>query len=101
MDPYRSSDSSENTMALVALGLAMVSWVFGWLFLSIPAVIIAKMELGKIERGELDPQHRTLCQIAFWMGVVNIVTSILAVVSICCIYSGLIGMLAGGAALSG
>jgi hypothetical protein len=61
---------------------------------AIPAAIIGKMELGKIERGESSPAGKTFAQIGFWAGAI---LSVLSVIGIC-LYIAFIVLLVGASA---
>jgi len=61
-------------MAIAALVLGIVSWMAGTTLLtSIPGVIVARMELKKIERGESSGEGKILAQIGFWASLANII----------------------------
>ncbi len=66
--------------AIAALVMAIVSWVFCGFIASIPAVFIAKSELGAIERGESSPAGKGMAQAAFWIALVNVVCTCLGVI---------------------
>jgi hypothetical protein len=59
-------------LAVASLVMACLSFVCGSLFLSVPAAIMAKVELGKIARGESSPAGETLSKAAFWVAIANI-----------------------------
>jgi hypothetical protein len=56
-------------MAIASLVLAIVSFMMCGPLTSIPGLIIGKMELGKIERGESPEAGKLLAQIGFWANV--------------------------------
>lgn len=61
-------------MAIAAIVLGAMSWLAGTTLLtSIPGVIVARMELKKIERGESSAGGKTLAQIGFWASLANII----------------------------
>jgi ABC-type sugar transport system permease subunit len=62
---------SPSSQAIAALVLGIVSWVGCACFTGIPAIIVARNELGAIERGESPPAGKGLAQAGFWLGVVN------------------------------
>jgi hypothetical protein len=82
-------------MAIAALIMGVGAWVFGGLFLATPAVIVAKMELNRIERGESPEAGRTFATIGWWAGLANLVFSLLAIFAVCVIYAVMIGLMAG------
>jgi hypothetical protein len=67
-------------MAIASLVLAIVSFLMCGIFTSIPGLIIGKMELGKIERGESPESGKILAQIGFWA---NVGISVLWLLIIC------------------
>lgn len=62
---------SPSSQAITALVLGIASWVGCACLTGIPAIIVARNELGAIERGESSPAGKGLAQAAFWLGVVN------------------------------
>ena len=80
--------------AVAALVLAIVSWVFCGFLTSIPAIFIAKSELGAIERGESSPAGKGMAQAAFWIALINTICTCLGTI----LYAVLIAVgIAGGA----
>jgi hypothetical protein len=78
-------------MAVIALVCGIVSW-FMPCAPAIPGIIIGKMELNKIERGESPVEGKTFAQIGFWLSAVHLG---LAVVGIClyiCFFVFVIGL---------
>jgi hypothetical protein len=67
-------------MAIASLVLAVVSFMMCGLLTSIPGLIIGKMELGKIERGESPEAGKLLAQIGFWG---NVGVSVLWILIMC------------------
>lgn len=64
---------SASSQAITALVLAIVSWFGCGCLTGIPAIIVARSELGAIERGESSPAGKGLAQAAFWIGICNTV----------------------------
>jgi hypothetical protein len=83
---------SASGMAIAALVMAIGSWVACGIFLSVPAMIVAKMEMGKIDRGESAPAGAGMAKAAFWVGAANVGLT----VALVCIY-GIIMVFAVGA----
>jgi hypothetical protein len=81
-------------MAITALILGIVGWVFCGPFTSIPGAIVAKMELGKIARGESPEAGKGLATAGFWISIINVVIYLLLCGVYCIIM--VIGMAAGG-----
>jgi hypothetical protein len=78
---YYSIDPSrkESNAAVWALVLGILSWVTCGIFTAIPAWIIGQNELSAIKRGESSPAGKTTAQIGMWLGISNIILSILAI----------------------
>lgn len=64
---------------------------------SIPGIILAKMEMDAIGRGEAAAKNLGLAKAAFW---VSIIATALTVIGLCA-YIGLVGSLAGLGGLAG
>lgn len=63
-----------------ALGLAIGSWLVCGVFLSAPALFMARAEISAIDRGESSPAGRSLAQGAFWCALANVALTVLALV---------------------
>lgn len=78
-------------MAVVALCLGIASWFFGSIFCAIPGVIVAKMELAKIERGESPVAGKSLAQIGFWASAVHLALALVSIIGLCCVWGIILG----------
>ncbi len=58
---------------MLALVLAIASWVACGCVTSLPAVFIARSELDAIDRGASPPGGKSMAQAAFWISVINLV----------------------------
>lgn len=87
-------------MAVFALICGIGSWVVLPFVAAIAGVIVGKMELGKIERGEAPEAGRTFAQIGYWASIANIILSVLALLGTCCFF-GLMFMGIAGASAAG
>jgi hypothetical protein len=83
-------------MAITSLVLAIVSLMMCGPFTAIPGMIVGKLELGKIERGESPEAGKLLAQIGFWA---NLGLSVLYVVGFC-LYVVFIFVIVGASASS-
>jgi hypothetical protein len=72
------SGGSASTNAIIALVCGILSYIFCPFILGIVAWIMGKGELGKIERGESSEAGRTFAKIGMWLGIVNVILTILA-----------------------
>ncbi|MBN1632537.1 MAG: DUF4190 domain-containing protein [Ignavibacteria bacterium] len=78
---YYHIDTSrkESNASVWALVLGILSWVTCGIFTAIPAWIIGQNELAAIKRGESSAEGKTMAQIGMWLGISNIILSILAI----------------------
>jgi membrane-anchored glycerophosphoryl diester phosphodiesterase (GDPDase) len=66
-----------STNAIVALVLGIVSWLGLSLLAAIPAWIIGRNELQAIDSGSSNASSRTMASIGMWLGIINVVASVL------------------------
>lgn len=72
-----NTGGSASTNAIIALVAGILSYVMCPFILGIVAWIMGKGELGKIDRGESSEAGRTLAKIGMWLGIINVILSIL------------------------
>lgn len=77
---YPNSQNRESNAAVWALVLGILSWVTCGIFTAIPAWIIGQNELSAIKRGESSPAGKTTAQIGMWLGISNIMLTILVII---------------------
>ena len=80
--PAQSNDPSGLAWAALICGAG--SWVMLPFVAAVAGVIIGKIELGKIERGESSPAGKTVAQIGYYASIANIVVTLLATIGTCC-----------------
>ena len=68
---------SASTNAIIALIAGILSYIFCPFILGIAAWIMGKGELGKIDRGESAEAGRSMAKIGMWLGIVNVILSVL------------------------
>jgi hypothetical protein len=68
---------SAGTNAIIALVAGILSYIFCPFILGIVAWIMGKGELSKIDRGESSEAGRTMAKIGMWLGIVNVILSVL------------------------
>jgi hypothetical protein len=78
-------------MATAALILGLISWVVGGIFVAIPGVIIGKMELNKIARGESPEAGKSYAQIGYWASLANIIFFVVIMCGVCALYAAFFG----------
>lgn len=75
--PFVANTPGKN--AYWAFGLAIASFIACGCVTAIPAFIMARAELEAIKRGESAPSGKSLAQIAYFIGLFNIVVSALLI----------------------
>ena len=86
--PVPPSSSSPNTgggassNAIFALVLGILSYIICGLFAAIPAWVIGKKELNEINAGRSPEAGKTLATIGMWLGIINVILSIIAIVAV-------------------
>jgi hypothetical protein len=68
---------SAGTNAIIALVAGILSYIFCPFILGIVAWIMGKGELSKIDRGESSEAGRSMAKIGMWLGIVNVILSVL------------------------
>ncbi|MCC6865175.1 MAG: DUF4190 domain-containing protein [Ignavibacteria bacterium] len=66
-----------STNAVIALVAGIAAYIFCWFIGGIVAWIMGKGELSKIDRGESPEAGRTFAKIGMWLGIINVVLSVL------------------------
>jgi hypothetical protein len=75
------SSGSSSSRAIWALILGIAAWVLGCSILTgIPAWILGKKEINDIEAGLAPPTGKTMAQIGMWLGIINVVLSVLVLI---------------------
>lgn len=81
---------------VLVLVLGILSLVGCGFFTGIPAWIMGKGDLVKIDAGQMDPSGRTLTQVGMILGIVGVVLTVIG-----CVGYGIFFVLFAGAAVSG
>jgi hypothetical protein len=76
----QQSSGSASSSAIWALVLGIASWVACGIFSAVPAWIIGKKEIAAIEQGRSDPAGKTMAQIGMWLGIIQVILGILALI---------------------
>lgn len=71
---------SASTNAIIALVAGIASFVICWGIAGIVAWIMGKGELNKIDRGESPEAGRSMAKIGMWLGIINVLLSILGII---------------------
>lgn len=69
---------SASTNAIIALVAGILSWIACGIIAGIVAWVMGKGELAKIDRGESPQAGRTFAKIGMWLGIVNVIFSVIA-----------------------
>jgi hypothetical protein len=75
---YTPQDKASSA-AIWALILGIASWFICGIISSIPAWIIGKKEMNAIDAGRSSQAGRSMAQVGMWLGIVNVILHIIAV----------------------
>ncbi|MBK8983311.1 MAG: DUF4190 domain-containing protein [Ignavibacteria bacterium] len=78
--PNTGGGASSN--AIFALVLGILSYLLCGLFAAIPAWVLGKKELNEINAGRSPEAGKTLATIGMWLGIINVILSVIAIISI-------------------
>ncbi|MBK8550948.1 MAG: hypothetical protein IPL53_07770 [Ignavibacteria bacterium] len=79
---------------MIALVLGILSYIACGLFAAIPAWIIGKKEINEINAGRSPEAGLTLAKIGMWLGIVNVILSILGIIVVSILFAlGMLGSL--------
>lgn len=95
-----AGNQGASNMAVLALVCGIGAWFVLPFIAAIAAIIIGKMEVGKIDRGESSPGGRTFAQIGMWLGLAQIILTVVGGCVTVAIFVFFFGGLASLAALS-
>jgi hypothetical protein len=73
-------DGSASTNAIIALVAGIVGWLGCYGIAGVVAWIMGRGEIKKIDRGEAPEAGRTFAKIGMWLGIANVIVSILAII---------------------
>ena len=73
-----SESASPNSIITLVLGI--LSWVACGILTAIPAWIMGKSEINKINAGHSPQAGKTMATIGMWLGIVNIILWILVII---------------------
>ncbi|HEY3252127.1 MAG TPA: DUF4190 domain-containing protein [Ignavibacteria bacterium] len=72
------SSGSASTNAIIVLVMGILSYVLCGVIGGIIAWIMGKGELNKIDRGESPEAGRTMAKIGMWLGIINVILTVIA-----------------------
>ncbi|MEP7145510.1 MAG: DUF4190 domain-containing protein [bacterium] len=68
--------------AIIALVLGILSFISCGILAAIPALIMGRRELNEINSGRSSQAGKTFAKIGMWLGIINIILSVLAIIFI-------------------
>ncbi|MFC2093762.1 DUF4190 domain-containing protein [Bacteroidota bacterium] len=74
------ASESASTNSIIALVLGILSWVACGILTAIPAWIMGKGEINKINAGHSPQAGKTMATIGMWLGIVNVILWILVII---------------------
>ncbi|MEO8210392.1 MAG: DUF4190 domain-containing protein [bacterium] len=75
--PYNQGSGGASSNAIIALVLGILSYIMCPVILGIGAWIMGKKELAEIDAGRSSEAGRMLAKIGMWLGIVNVILSII------------------------
>ena len=75
---YNQQSSGKASSGAIWALVLIASWVACGFFAAVPAWIVGKKEISAIEQGRSDPSGKTMAQIGMWLGIIQVILSILA-----------------------
>lgn len=75
--PTTPASKGENTKAIIALVLGILSLICCGFFTGIPAIFVGRSELKAIDQGLSPEGNRTLAKVGFILGIVGTILSLL------------------------
>lgn len=76
----QNNQGGASSNAIIALVCGILSYIFCPIILGIVAWIMGKKELDAIDRGQSSEGGRALAKIGMWLGIVNIILSVLGII---------------------
>jgi hypothetical protein len=78
--PQMGSQGGASSNSIIALVCGILSYIFCPVVLGIVAWVMGKKELAAIDRGESPEAGRTLAKIGMWLGIVNVILSVIGII---------------------
>lgn len=78
--PQMGSQGGASSNSIIALVSGILSYIFCPVVLGIVAWIMGKKELAAIDRGESPEAGRSLAKIGMWLGIVNVILSVIGII---------------------
>ncbi|MEO8663991.1 MAG: DUF4190 domain-containing protein [Ignavibacteria bacterium] len=75
-----NTGGSASSNAIIALVLGILSFISCGIIAAIPAWIMGKKEINEINAGRSSQAGLTFAKIGMWLGIINIILSILAII---------------------
>ncbi len=74
------STESASSNSIIALVLGILAWVACGFLTAIPAWIMGKSEINKINAGQSSQAGKTMATIGMWLGIINVILWILVII---------------------
>lgn len=78
VSPNTGTGGGAGSNAVIALVLGILSFIGCVIIAAIPAWILGKKELNEINAGRSSEAGRTMAKVGMWLGIINIVLSVIA-----------------------
>jgi Domain of unknown function (DUF4190)/zinc-ribbon domain len=75
--PMHPQETSASGRAVISMILSLISPFTCWLFLSVPGLILGKMEMNAIREGQAPKAGETFAKIGFYVGLVVTLLSLI------------------------
>ena len=80
--PQFNQNDKASSSAIWALVLGIASWVFCGIFAAVPAWIIGKGEIKRIDAGQSSAAGRSMAVTGMWLGIAQVIIGVLALIGI-------------------
>ena len=77
---YNQPSKGSSTNAILALIFGILSYIACGIFSAIPAWIIGKNEIARINAGQSPESNRTMATIGMWLGIVGVILFVIGLI---------------------
>jgi heme/copper-type cytochrome/quinol oxidase subunit 2 len=81
-DPQLQKSAGPSSNAIISLVFGILSYFICGLVGGIVAWIVGAVELGKIKRGESNIESKGMATAGMWLGIANVILSVLAILTV-------------------
>ena len=79
---FNMQQDKASSAAVWALVLGIASWVLCGFLAAIPAWIVGKIEINKINSGRSSQAGKTMATVGMWLGIIQTILGILAIIAL-------------------